>query len=152
MCQQAAGIIISVKRSRAGQPKTQYISPLSVIAGMRGNVDGSITYLVTPPTSLPSPLTKIQVSPKAGNMNAAIFPNSPREEPVIGDSARVVIVNDARHRLKTEFLQRTAPYFFKLNRQTGKNYTWADVGYVQTPQRFEDLGDGGPLGNHAVLT
>lgn len=93
-----------------------------------------------------------QVSPKAGNMNAAIFPNSPGEEPVIGDAARIVVVNDARHRLKTEFLQRTVPYFFKLNRRTGKNYEWADVGFVQTPQRFEDLGDGDPLGNHAVLT
>lgn len=94
----------------------------------------------------------VQVSPKAGNMNAAIFPNSPGEEPVIGDPARVVVVNDARHRLKTEFLQRTVPYFFKLDRRTGKKYEWADVGFVQTPQRFEDLGDGDPLGNHAVLT
>ncbi|CAN0473091.1 unnamed protein product [Laminaria digitata] len=85
-------------------------------------------------------------------MNAAIFPNSPGEEPVIGDAARIVVVNDARHRLKTEFLQRTVPYFFKLNRRTAKNYSWADVGFVQTPQRFEDLGDGDPLGNHAVLT
>ncbi|CAM9674844.1 unnamed protein product [Ectocarpus sp. 13 AM-2016] len=93
-----------------------------------------------------------KVSPKAGNMNAAIFPNSPGEEPVIGDPARVVVVNDARHRLKTEFLQRTVPYFFKLDRRTGKKYEWADVGFVQTPQRFEDLGDGDPLGNHAVLT
>lgn len=94
----------------------------------------------------------LQVSPKAGNMNAAIFPNSPGEEPVIGDGARIVVVNDARHRLKTEFLQRTVPYFFKLDRRTGKKYEWADVGFVQTPQRFEDLKDGDPLGNHAVLT
>lgn len=93
-----------------------------------------------------------QVSPKAGNMNAAIFSNTPGEEPVIGAGARIVVVNDARHRLKTEFLQRTVPYFFKLDRRTGKKYEWADVGFVQTPQRFEDLKDGDPLGNHAVLT
>eukprot|EP00752_Nemacystus_decipiens_P014993 g13350.t1 len=93
-----------------------------------------------------------KVSPNAGNMNAAIFPNAPGEEPVIGEGARIVVVNDARHRLKTEFLQRTVPYFFKLDRRTGKKYEWADVGFVQTPQRFEDLGDGDPLGNHAVLT
>ncbi|CAM9338772.1 unnamed protein product [Hapterophycus canaliculatus] len=93
-----------------------------------------------------------KVSPKAGNMNAAIFPNSPGEEVVIGDPARIVVVNDARHRLKTEFLQRTVPYFFKLDRRSGKKYEWADVGFVQTPQRFEDMGDGDPLGNHAVLT
>lgn len=82
-------------------------------------------------------------------MNAAIFSNSPGEEPVIGHAARIVVVNDARHRLKTEFLQRTVPYFFKLEK---KRYSWANVGFVQTPQRFEDLGDGDPLGNHAVLT
>ncbi|CAM9135904.1 unnamed protein product [Laminaria digitata] len=93
-----------------------------------------------------------KVSPKAGNMNAAIFRNSPEEDPVIGKDCTIVVVNDARHRLKTEFLQRTVPYFFKLNRRTGKNYGWADVGFVQTPQRFEDVKDGDPLGNHAVLT
>lgn len=85
-------------------------------------------------------------------MNAAIFPNSPGEEPVIGDAARIVVVNDARHRLKTDFLQRTVPYFFRLDERTRKKYFWSNVGYVQTPQRFEDLGDGDPLGNHAVLT
>lgn len=85
-------------------------------------------------------------------MNAAIFADAPGEEPVVGSAARIVVVNDARHRLKTEFLQRTVPYFFRLNRQTRKNYSWSNVGFVQTPQRFEDLGDGDPLANHAVLT
>ncbi|CAM9384881.1 unnamed protein product [Discosporangium mesarthrocarpum] len=93
-----------------------------------------------------------KVSPKAGNMNAAIFSTEPGEEPVIGSAARITVVNDARHRLKSDFLQRTVPYFFKLDKSTGKSYDWGNVGFVQVPQRFEDLGDGDPLGNHAVMT
>lgn len=93
----------------------------------------------------------IKVSPNAGIMNAAIFPNSPVDKLVMDEAARIVVVNDCRHRLKKDFLQRTVPYFFKLNQSAGNKYV-ADVGLVQTPQRFEDLGDGDPFGNHAVLT
>ncbi|CAM9312457.1 unnamed protein product [Choristocarpus tenellus] len=93
-----------------------------------------------------------KVSPKAGNMNAAIFPSSPGEEPVVGSAAKVVVVNDARHRLKSDFIQRTVPYFFKLDKASNTRYDWADVGFVQVPQRFADLGDNDPLGNHAVMT
>jgi hypothetical protein len=38
----------------------------------------------------------VQVSPKAGNMNAAMFPiDYPDREPLIGDST-IVVVNDVR--------------------------------------------------------
>lgn len=85
-------------------------------------------------------------------MNAAIFTNTPGEEPVIGVGARIVVWNDARNRLKTEFLQRTVPYFFKLDSPLGSKYEWGDVGFVQAPTRFEDLGDGDPMDNHAINT
>ncbi|CAB1103980.1 GT2 [Ectocarpus sp. CCAP 1310/34] len=90
-----------------------------------------------------------RISPKAGNMNAAMFPmDDPTAPPLIGPST-IVVVNDARHQLQPEFLQRTTPYFFDLDATT-QQYKWAKVAFVQTPQRFrKDLPDD-PLGNHAA--
>ncbi|CAM9743211.1 unnamed protein product, partial [Ectocarpus fasciculatus] len=90
-----------------------------------------------------------RISPKAGNMNAAMFPiDDPTSPPLIGPST-IVVVNDARHQLQPEFLQRTTPYFFDVDSIT-QQYKWAKVAFVQTPQRFrKDLPDD-PLGNHAA--
>eukprot|EP00752_Nemacystus_decipiens_P009510 g8501.t1 len=90
-----------------------------------------------------------RISPKAGNMNAAMFPmDDPTSPPLIGPST-IVVVNDARHQLQPEFLQRTTPYFFDVDATT-QQYKWAKVAFVQTPQRFrKDLPDD-PLGNHAA--
>ncbi|CAM9783444.1 unnamed protein product [Discosporangium mesarthrocarpum] len=97
-----------------------------------------------------------RISPKAGNMNAAIFPiDYPDDEPLIGN-ATIVVVNDARHQLESDFLQRTVPYFFELGGKDSeglmaKRYRWAKVAYVQTPQRFRQELPNDPLGNHASL-
>ncbi|KAG5175559.1 cellulose synthase, family GT2 [Tribonema minus] len=92
-----------------------------------------------------------KVSPKAGNMNAAIFPiDYPEQVPLIGDST-IVVVDDCRHQLQPDFLQRTVPYFFELHKPSN-TYTWAKVAFVQTPQRFpfqKEKDD--PLGNHAAM-
>jgi cellulose synthase/poly-beta-1,6-N-acetylglucosamine synthase-like glycosyltransferase len=94
-----------------------------------------------------------KVSPKAGNMNAALFPvDYPKEAPIVGD-ATLVAVNDCRHELLPDFLQRTVPYFFKLD-QTGKKYVWDKVAFVQTPQRFTEEQvnfKDDPLGNNAAV-
>ncbi|CAM9232176.1 unnamed protein product [Choristocarpus tenellus] len=93
-----------------------------------------------------------KISPKAGNMNRAIFSVNPQEEPLIG-AASVVAVNDVRHELLPEFLQRTVPYLFTFDRSRGI-YKWANVAFVQQiPQRFQDVqewNDPDPLGNQAV--
>lgn len=58
--------------------------------------------------------------------NSAIFPiDDPTSPPLIGPST-IVVVNDARHQLQPEFLQRTTPYFFDLDNITGQ-YKWAKV-------------------------
>ncbi|CAN0113427.1 unnamed protein product, partial [Phaeothamnion confervicola] len=92
------------------------------------------------------------ISPKAGNMNSAIFAvDYPDQPPLVGD-ATIIVVNDCRHQLLPEFLQRTTPYFFELD-ETASHYKWAKVAFVQTPQRFpmlEELEDD-PLGNHAAI-
>ncbi|CAM9163729.1 unnamed protein product [Phaeothamnion confervicola] len=52
-----------------------------------------------------------------------------------------------------EFLQRTLPYLFTYDETKGC-YRWADVAFVQVPQRFEDVKDWkdpDPLGNQAML-
>lgn len=65
--------------------------------------------------------------------NAAMFPvDDPTSPPLIGPST-VVVVNDARHQLQPEFLQRTAPYFFDVDPITNQ-YKWAKVG--DTERRF----------------
>jgi cellulose synthase/poly-beta-1,6-N-acetylglucosamine synthase-like glycosyltransferase len=89
-------------------------------------------------------------SPKAGNMNAAMFSQDhPDMEPAIGKST-IVVVNDCRHQPQPEFLQRTVPYFFALN-QESKEYMWGNVAFVQTPQKFTEGNlDHDPLGNHAA--
>ncbi|CAM9642369.1 unnamed protein product [Chrysoparadoxa australica] len=91
-----------------------------------------------------------KVSPKAGNMNTAVFNlDNPDKEPLIGD-AKLVVVNDARHQLMPEFLQRMVPYFFEL-RPDQSSYRWGDVAFVQAPQRFIDLKHGDPMSNHAYV-
>ncbi|CAM9415618.1 unnamed protein product [Ectocarpus sp. 4 AP-2014] len=96
-----------------------------------------------------------KISPKAGNMNAAIFPvDDPTMTPLTGDST-IVVVNDARHQLEGNFLQRTVPYFFELagghpTVASGGRYRWAKVAFVQTPQRFRMELSNDPLGNHAI--
>eukprot|EP00752_Nemacystus_decipiens_P009511 g8502.t1 len=96
-----------------------------------------------------------KISPKAGNMNAAIFPvDDPSMVPLIAD-ATIVVVNDARHQLEGNFLQRTVPYFFELSGghptvASGGRYRWAKVAFVQTPQRFRMELSNDPLGNHAI--
>jgi cellulose synthase/poly-beta-1,6-N-acetylglucosamine synthase-like glycosyltransferase len=96
-----------------------------------------------------------KVSPKAGNMNAALFPiDYPDSAPLVGDST-IIAVNDCRHQLQPNFLQRTVPYFFKLQGNHGQagQYTWDKVAFVQTPQRFtpEMTTMDDPLGNHAAV-
>ena len=64
--------------------------------------------------------------------NAAIFPvDDPAMTPLTGDST-IVVVNDARHQLEGNFLQRTVPYFFELTGghptvASGGRYRWAKV-------------------------
>ncbi|CAM9632852.1 unnamed protein product, partial [Choristocarpus tenellus] len=90
-----------------------------------------------------------KISPKAGNMNAAIFPvDYPLNPPLIGN-CNLVLVNDARHQLQPNFLQRTCPYMFDVDPVT-KDYKWAPVAFVQTPQRFRTELENDPLGNHAA--
>lgn len=58
--------------------------------------------------------------------NAAMFPvDDPTSPPLVGPST-IVVVNDARHQLQPEFLQRTTPYFFDVDTITGQ-YKWAKV-------------------------
>jgi cellulose synthase/poly-beta-1,6-N-acetylglucosamine synthase-like glycosyltransferase len=93
-----------------------------------------------------------KVSPKAGNMNAALFPiDYPEEEALVANST-ILVVNDCRHQLNSTFLQRTVPYFFELDAE-GNKYGWARVAFVQTPQRFKPdmLRADDPLGNHAAV-
>lgn len=96
-----------------------------------------------------------KISPKAGNMNAAIFPiDDPTSGPLVGE-ATIVLVNDARHQLEANFLQRTVPYFFELSSSnatvsSGGRYRWAKIAFVQTPQRFRMDLINDPLGNHAI--
>ena len=69
--------------------------------------------------------------------NAAIFPvDDPSAAPLVGD-ATIVVVNDARHQLEANFLQRTVPYFFELTGghptvAAGGRYRWAKVGIHTT--------------------
>lgn len=64
--------------------------------------------------------------------NAAIFPiDDPTSGPLVGE-ATIVLVNDARHQLEANFLQRTVPYFFELSSSnatvsSGGRYRWAKV-------------------------
>lgn len=55
-----------------------------------------------------------------------MFPvDDPTSPPLIGPST-IVVVNDARHQLQPEFLQRTTPYFFDVDSIT-QQYKWAKV-------------------------
>jgi cellulose synthase/poly-beta-1,6-N-acetylglucosamine synthase-like glycosyltransferase len=93
-----------------------------------------------------------KVSPKAGNLNSALFSiDHPEIAPFVGN-ASIVSINDCRHQLHTNFLQRTLPYFFKVG-EDGK-YNWDSVSFVQTPQRFLDeqmVRADDPLGNTAAV-
>lgn len=51
--------------------------------------------------------------------------DDPTSPPLIGPST-IVVVNDARHQLQPEFLQRTTPYFFDVDSIT-QQYKWAKV-------------------------
>lgn len=66
--------------------------------------------------------------------NAAMFPvDDPTSPPLIGPST-IVVVNDARHQLQPEFLQRTTPYFFDVDAIT-QQYKWAKVCRVEYASR-----------------
>lgn len=61
-----------------------------------------------------------------------MFPvDDPTSPPLIGPST-IVVVNDARHQLQPEFLQRTTPYFFTVDGITGQ-YKWAKVRLTMLP-------------------
>lgn len=66
----------------------------------------------------------------------AIFSFNPQEESLIGESS-VIVVNDVRHELYPEFLQRTVPYFFIFDK-VRHCYKWANVAFIQarTTKRF----------------
>lgn len=51
------------------------------------------------------------------------------EEPLIGEAA-VIVVNDVRHELYPEFLQRTCPYFFTFD-HIRRCYKWANIAFIQ---------------------
>lgn len=83
-----------------------------------------------PPRSPPTP--HAAGIGRTQNRNAAIFPvDDPTMTPLIAD-ATIVVVNDARHQLEGNFLQRTVPYFFELTGgnptvASGGRYRWAKV-------------------------
>lgn len=57
--------------------------------------------------------------------------DNPGSPPMIGE-ATIVVVNDCRHQLEANFLQRTVPYFFELSSSnatvsSGGRYRWAKV-------------------------
>lgn len=57
--------------------------------------------------------------------------DNPGSPPLVGE-ATIVLVNDARHQLEANFLQRTVPYFFELSSSnatvsSGGRYRWAKV-------------------------
>lgn len=58
-----------------------------------------------------------------------MFSANPQEEALIGP-ASIIVVNDVRHELYPEFLQRTVPYFFTFDK-IRRCYKWADVAFVQ---------------------
>lgn len=59
----------------------------------------------------------------------SIFSFNPQEQPLIGEAA-VIVVNDVRHELYPEFLQRTVPYFFTFDKLR-RCYKWADIAFIQ---------------------
>ncbi|KAG5188251.1 hypothetical protein JKP88DRAFT_287571 [Tribonema minus] len=90
------------------------------------------------------------ISPKAGNLNAAIYNLCSNTGLPLTGTAKAVLVNDARHYLLPDFLQRTVPYLFELT-PDGMGYQWGKVCFVQTPQRFKDDGIGNPLANWGAV-
>lgn len=42
----------------------------------------------------------------------------------------MVVVNDVRHELYPEFLQRTCPYFFTFDK-IRRCYKWANIAFIQ---------------------
>lgn len=79
------------------------------------------------------------------NRNSAIFPlDDPQSPPLVGD-ATIVVVNDARHQLEANFLQRTVPYFFELTGglptvASGGRYRWAKVSHHRVAcRRFYEI-------------
>lgn len=75
-----------------------------------------------------------------------MFPvDDPTSPPLIGPST-LVVVNDARHQLQPEFLQRTTPYFFDVDTITGQ-YKWAKVKLITR----SDLGQINHDSDHSLL-
>lgn len=66
--------------------------------------------------SVPTPAELPTASPVAGMLNCLLFPKDPADHNVLGQHARFLVVNDPRHALQTEYLQRTMPYFFRPKR------------------------------------
>lgn len=56
--------------------------------------------------------------PAAGELNDLLFPEDPADADVLGD-AKFLVINDPCHAFQTEYLQRTIPYFFKLQKEKG---------------------------------
>lgn len=77
-------------------------------------------------------MRRLMLVPAPPRRNSAIFPiDNPGSAPLVGD-ATIVVVNDARHQLEANFLQRTVPYFFELSStnatvSSGGRYRWAKV-------------------------
>lgn len=63
----------------------------------------------------------------------AIFSFNPQEEPLIGE-ASIIVINDVRHELYAEFLQRTVPYFFTFDKKRGC-YKWSNIAFVQVADK-----------------
>lgn len=56
-------------------------------------------------------------------LNGLLFPEDPADHNVLGQNARFLVVNDPRHALQTEYLQRTMPYFFRPKRNDDDDET-----------------------------
>lgn len=67
--------------------------------------------------------------PPFAHFRRAVFSFNPQEEPLIGEAA-VIAINDVRHELYPEFLQRTLPYFFTFD-QIRRCYKWSNIAFIQ---------------------
>ena len=107
-----------------------YASPVLGVVGFSAPVIGAGLFCRFVSFSLPYicnrfslPARRVSCQTK---QNAAMFPvDDPTSPPLIGPST-IVVVNDARHQLQPEFLQRTTPYFFDVDSIT-QQYKWAKV-------------------------
>lgn len=132
------GLCISLDGVPVRQPQALRVKPCLNLKSTE-IATGMVVLLISPSPSAhrvpfvtkypSSPL--FRVSPNVPR-NAAIFPvDDPSVTPLIAD-ATIVVVNDARHQLEGNFLQRTVPYFFELTGghpsvASGGRYRWAKV-------------------------